>query len=82
MASDGADTGRSLTFIQSSMPNTFAFKIQDKRGRMHRFTCGMKFFLFIAINDLVRMVFHFVQDTHVVVPLNPLLYLINDVDLD
>lgn len=40
MASDGADTGRCLPYPSSSMPNTFAFKIQDRKGRMHRFNCG------------------------------------------
>ncbi|XP_015882145.3 CBS domain-containing protein CBSCBSPB1 [Ziziphus jujuba] len=42
LASDGAETGRSLTFMQQSLPNTFAFKIQDKKGRMHRFTCDTR----------------------------------------
>lgn len=41
LASDGAETGRSLPFPSSNFPNTFAFKLQDKRGRMHRFTCSM-----------------------------------------
>ncbi|PPD66418.1 hypothetical protein GOBAR_DD36702 [Gossypium barbadense] len=44
--SDGAETGRSLPYPSSNMPNTFGFKIQDKRGRMHRFTCGMLLILF------------------------------------
>ncbi|EOY22503.1 CBS / octicosapeptide/Phox/Bemp1 (PB1) domains-containing protein isoform 3 [Theobroma cacao] len=38
LASDGGETARSLPYPSSSMPNTFGFKIQDKRGRMHRFT--------------------------------------------
>ncbi|CAL2261039.1 unnamed protein product [Prunus armeniaca] len=41
LASDGAETGRSLPFPSANFPNTFAFKLQDKRGRMHRFTCSM-----------------------------------------
>ncbi|XP_022730019.1 CBS domain-containing protein CBSCBSPB1-like isoform X2 [Durio zibethinus] len=41
LPSDGAETGRSLPYPSSNMPNTFGFKIQDKRGRMHRFTCAL-----------------------------------------
>ncbi|XP_019419084.1 PREDICTED: CBS domain-containing protein CBSCBSPB5-like isoform X1 [Lupinus angustifolius] len=39
MASEGGEIGRSLPYISSSMSNTFSFKVQDKKGRMHRFTC-------------------------------------------
>jgi len=42
LASDGGETGRSIPYLSSSMANTFSFKIQDKKGRMHRFTCGMQ----------------------------------------
>ncbi|KAL2465484.1 CBS domain-containing protein CBSCBSPB5 [Abeliophyllum distichum] len=42
MASEGAETGRSLPYPMSSAPNTFAFKIQDKKGRMHRFNCDTR----------------------------------------
>ncbi|KAF7838831.1 CBS domain-containing protein CBSCBSPB5-like isoform X1 [Senna tora] len=42
MASDGGDTAKSLNYLSSSMPNTFSFKIQDKKGRMHRFTCDTR----------------------------------------
>lgn len=39
MQSEGGETA---LFLQqnSSNANVFAFKIQDKRGRMHRFICG------------------------------------------
>ncbi|CAK9183186.1 unnamed protein product [Ilex paraguariensis] len=39
LASEGAETGRSLPHPSLTLPNTFAFKIQDKKGRMHRFNC-------------------------------------------
>ncbi|CAH9135871.1 unnamed protein product [Cuscuta epithymum] len=38
LASEGQETGISLPFPSSTLPNTFAFKIQDRKGRMHRFT--------------------------------------------
>ncbi|XP_076882276.1 CBS domain-containing protein CBSCBSPB5-like [Bidens hawaiensis] len=34
----GADIGRAF-FPSPTLPNTFAFKIQDRKGRMHRFMC-------------------------------------------
>ncbi|WVZ20516.1 hypothetical protein V8G54_007838 [Vigna mungo] len=42
LASDGGETGRSIPYLSSSMANTFSFKIQDKKGRMHRFTCDTR----------------------------------------
>ena len=44
LASEGTETGRSFPYTLSGLSNSFAFKIQDKKGRMHRFTCGMKLF--------------------------------------
>ncbi|KAF8005845.1 hypothetical protein BT93_K0200 [Corymbia citriodora subsp. variegata] len=38
LTSEGGDVGRSLSY-SSSQPNSFAFKIEDKKGRMHRFSC-------------------------------------------
>ncbi|VFQ61688.1 unnamed protein product [Cuscuta campestris] len=38
MTSEGQETGISLPFPSSALPNTFSFKIQDRKGRMHRFT--------------------------------------------
>uniref|UniRef100_A0A3N7GZY7 CBS domain-containing protein n=1 Tax=Populus trichocarpa TaxID=3694 RepID=A0A3N7GZY7_POPTR len=40
LASEGTEGGRSLLYPSSVYPNVFSFKIEDKRGRMHRFTCG------------------------------------------
>lgn len=42
LASDGGDTAKSLPYLSSTMTNTFSFKIQDKKGRMHRFTCDTR----------------------------------------
>ncbi|XP_062169556.1 CBS domain-containing protein CBSCBSPB5 [Alnus glutinosa] len=39
LASDATETGRLLPYTLSKLSNTFAFKIEDKKGRMHRFTC-------------------------------------------
>ncbi|KAF3334490.1 CBS domain-containing protein [Carex littledalei] len=45
IASDGGETrinrGSSPLSILD-LPNTFAFKLQDKRGRMHRFSCDVQ----------------------------------------
>ncbi|RVX18102.1 CBS domain-containing protein CBSCBSPB4 [Vitis vinifera] len=51
LASEGTEIGRTLPYTSSAMHNTFAFKIEDKRGRMHRFTCGMLLFLLIFLRD-------------------------------
>ncbi|KAI3976028.1 hypothetical protein MKX01_016711 [Papaver californicum] len=38
--SEGTEPGRSSSVFPSpSIPNMFGFKIQDKKGRMHRFNC-------------------------------------------
>ncbi|KAK9120116.1 hypothetical protein Scep_018209 [Stephania cephalantha] len=42
LASEGTDTGRSLSYPSSSLPHTFGFKIQDNKGRMHRFNCDTR----------------------------------------
>ncbi|CAH9054484.1 unnamed protein product [Cuscuta epithymum] len=41
LASEGQETGISLPFLSSTLPNAFAFKIHDGKGRMHRFTSGL-----------------------------------------
>ncbi|KAJ0571225.1 putative PB1 domain, CBS domain-containing protein [Helianthus annuus] len=40
LAYESGETGKSLANPSNENPNSFAFKIQDKRGRMHRFICG------------------------------------------
>ncbi|KAE8725071.1 CBS domain-containing protein CBSCBSPB5 [Hibiscus syriacus] len=42
LASEVAETERSLPCPSSTMPCTFGFKLQDKRGRMHRFLCDTR----------------------------------------
>ncbi|KAG9153654.1 hypothetical protein Leryth_008567 [Lithospermum erythrorhizon] len=55
LASDGAETGASGP--SSIFPNTFAFKIQDKRGRMHRFTCDTR-----SLTELITAILQRVGD--------------------
>ncbi|GLT30842.1 hypothetical protein SLA2020_056250 [Shorea laevis] len=55
LASEGAETGRSLAFSSSSLPNTFAFKIQDRKGRMHRFICDTRSLTDLITSILKRM---------------------------
>ncbi|XVF54703.1 hypothetical protein PTKIN_Ptkin05aG0202400 [Pterospermum kingtungense] len=57
LASEGAETGRSLPYPSSSMPNTFGFKIQDKRGRMHRFTSDTR-----SLTDLITAILQRLED--------------------
>ncbi|KAK1407174.1 hypothetical protein QVD17_38787 [Tagetes erecta] len=37
VASEVGESGKSLAYPSTDQPNSFVFKIQDKRGRMHRF---------------------------------------------
>ncbi|KAK8695075.1 hypothetical protein V6N13_072617 [Hibiscus sabdariffa] len=55
--SDGAETRRSLSYPSSNMPNTFGFKIQDKRGRMHRFSCDTR-----SLTDLITAILNRLED--------------------
>ncbi|KAM4107678.1 hypothetical protein ACJW30_04G162900 [Castanea mollissima] len=52
----GTETGRALSY-PSATPNTFAFKIQDKKGRMHRFTCETH-----SLADLIAAIIQRVGD--------------------
>ncbi|KAM7254151.1 hypothetical protein ACFE04_029073 [Oxalis oulophora] len=42
LISEGVESLASVPFPSAMPPNTFAFKIQDKRGRMHRFTSDVR----------------------------------------
>ncbi|XP_057416303.1 CBS domain-containing protein CBSCBSPB1-like isoform X2 [Lotus japonicus] len=42
MISEGGETGRSMSYLASSTNSAFSFKIQDNRGRLHRFTCDTR----------------------------------------
>ncbi|XP_061340199.1 CBS domain-containing protein CBSCBSPB1 isoform X2 [Gastrolobium bilobum] len=55
LASEGGETGRSLPHLSSSMANTFSFKIQDKKGRMHRFTCDTRNMTEVITSILQRL---------------------------
>ncbi|MCE3051756.1 CBS domain-containing protein cbscbspb4 [Datura stramonium] len=51
LASEGAETGRSIPYPSASLPNTFAFKIQDQKGRMHRFNCDTR-----SVTDVITAI--------------------------
>ncbi|KAE9608584.1 hypothetical protein Lal_00020764 [Lupinus albus] len=55
VASEGGETGRSLLCLSSSMTNTFSFKVQDKKGRMHRFTCDTRSMTEVITSVLQRL---------------------------
>ncbi|XP_028055184.1 CBS domain-containing protein CBSCBSPB5-like [Camellia sinensis] len=57
LASESIETTRSLPYPSSIVPNTFAFKIQNKKGRMHRFNCDTR-----SLIDLVTAILQRVGD--------------------
>ncbi|KAH0706316.1 hypothetical protein KY285_012272 [Solanum tuberosum] len=57
LASEGAELRRSISYPSSSLPNTFAFKIQDRTGSMHRFNCNIG-----SMRDLITAIFQRVGD--------------------
>ncbi|KAK8693015.1 hypothetical protein V6N13_070614 [Hibiscus sabdariffa] len=57
LASEIAETGRALSYPSSNLTNTFGFKIQDKRGRMHRFFCDTR-----SMTDLITAILHRLED--------------------
>ncbi|KAF5959611.1 hypothetical protein HYC85_000820 [Camellia sinensis] len=57
LASESIEATRSLPYPSSIVPNTFAFKIQDKKGRMHRFNCDTR-----SLTDLVTTILQRVGD--------------------
>ncbi|KAL6182640.1 hypothetical protein ACLB2K_044055 [Fragaria x ananassa] len=57
LASEGAETRVSHPFPSTVFPNTFAFKLQDKKGRMHRFTCNIQ-----SLTDLITSIIHRMGD--------------------
>ncbi|KAF9619301.1 hypothetical protein IFM89_006488 [Coptis chinensis] len=54
-ASDGTDPGRSSSYPSSILPYTFAFKIEDKKGRLHRFNCDTRSLTDLITSILQRM---------------------------
>ncbi|KAL7139606.1 hypothetical protein ABFS83_09G064100 [Erythranthe nasuta] len=57
MASDGGETGRSVPYPSSTLSSTFSYKIQDRKGRMHRFLCGTQ-----SLADLITAILQRVGD--------------------
>ncbi|XP_023531336.1 CBS domain-containing protein CBSCBSPB5-like [Cucurbita pepo subsp. pepo] len=57
LASDGTEAGRTLTFPSSGMPNTFSFKLEDRKGRMHRFSCDTR-----SLTDVITAILQRVGD--------------------
>ncbi|GAV74262.1 PB1 domain-containing protein/CBS domain-containing protein [Cephalotus follicularis] len=55
LTSEGIESARSMPYPSSMLPNTFAFKIQDKRGRMHRFTCETRSLTDVITSILQRL---------------------------
>ncbi|KAK7399240.1 hypothetical protein VNO78_10419 [Psophocarpus tetragonolobus] len=55
--SEGGETGRSISYLGSSMHNTFSFKLQDKKGRLHRFTCDTR-----SLADVITSIIQRVGD--------------------
>ncbi|XP_076937854.1 CBS domain-containing protein CBSCBSPB1-like [Bidens hawaiensis] len=51
MTSESGDTGKSVAYPSTDRPNLFAFKIQDKRGWMHRFICDSH-----SLSDLTTII--------------------------
>lgn len=56
LPSDSGETGRSFP-TSSAQPNCFAFKLQDRRGSMHRFICDTR-----SLTDLITCVLQRVGD--------------------
>ncbi|KAK3013857.1 hypothetical protein RJ639_010205 [Escallonia herrerae] len=57
LASEGAETGRSLPGPSSTLSDTFHFKIQDKKGRMHRFNCKTR-----SLTDVITAILQRIGD--------------------
>ncbi|QCD85007.1 CBS domain-containing protein CBSCBSPB1-like isoform X1 [Vigna unguiculata] len=57
MVSEGGEIGRSLSYIGSSMTNAFSFKLQDRKGRLHRFTCDTR-----SMTDVITCIIHRIGD--------------------
>lgn len=52
LASEATDTRRYTASPSLFQPNTFSFKLEDGKGRMHRFICGMYVTIFSVYYDL------------------------------
>ncbi|KAL8464248.1 hypothetical protein ACS0TY_033958 [Phlomoides rotata] len=77
--SEAGETGRSIPYPSSSSSNTFAFKIEDGKGRMHRFLCGTQ-----NLSDLITAILQRIGDEidrknlpHILVEMPPLTLLLS-----
>ncbi|KAA3475765.1 CBS domain-containing protein CBSCBSPB5-like [Gossypium australe] len=52
-----SETGRCLPYPSSYLPNMFGFKIQDRRGRMHRFICDTR-----SMTDVITAILQRLED--------------------
>ncbi|MQL84434.1 hypothetical protein Taro_016935, partial [Colocasia esculenta] len=57
LASDGTETGKFSAYPPSGMVNTFSFKLEDKKGRKHRFNCETR-----SMTDLITCILQRVGD--------------------
>ncbi|KAH7664076.1 PB1 domain-containing protein [Dioscorea alata] len=55
--SEGTEMGRLASYPHSSLSNNFGFKLEDKKGRMHRFNCETQ-----SITNLVTSILQRVGD--------------------
>ncbi|XP_054820920.1 CBS domain-containing protein CBSCBSPB1-like isoform X2 [Prosopis cineraria] len=74
MTFEVGETGRSTGQPSTRMPNAFSFKLQDKRGRKHRFTCDTL--------SLVEVMSSIIQRVNDVDPYNMPVILYEDEDHD
>lgn len=51
VASEGTDPGRSSSYPSTILPYTFGFKIEDRKGRLHRFNCDTR-----SLTDLISAI--------------------------
>jgi len=77
VASEATDIGRSTFYLDSSLSNTFGFKIQDKQGRMHRFNHFTILVVVIALSLKSRWMW-LKQDLHKIFMLDIVPFLISD----
>ncbi|KAG9445917.1 hypothetical protein H6P81_012045 [Aristolochia fimbriata] len=57
LASEGTDGGRFAAYPTSGVGYTFGFKLQDRKGRMHRFNCDTR-----SLTDLMTAILQRVGD--------------------
>ncbi|KAJ8634179.1 hypothetical protein MRB53_027515 [Persea americana] len=57
LASEGTDAGRSAAYPSSGLGHTFGFKLEDRKGRMHRFNCDTR-----SLTELITAILQRVGD--------------------